>query len=660
MPWNDNLGSTDPAYKLASSNERVIRSLAGPGSGKSFAIKRRIQRLIENGVLPEKILAITFTRTSAADLRKEISSIEAPGVENVQSRTVHSHAMSILMKREVQEIIERNPRIILDHELAPALRDIEIPIDAGIREKKRLVDSFIAGWATLQSEVPGYPRNHDEETFEIQFVDWLKQHQALLVGEVIYLALNFLRNNPASPEIGKFDAILVDEYQDLNKAEQEFIHAFRGNASIVIVGDDDQSIYSFKFAHPEGIKTIDQMYGEYSDVPFEVIRRCPQLVTKLASSLISRNNNRSLGVLVPYERNQEGIVEIVQWGDDRKEIDGLVKIIKNEIDTERVKPKDILVLSPRRKIGYKLRDKLLVNHINVKSYFRESAITNDKVKRAYSLLFLIAFPDDKVSIRFLLGMTAPDFRKNQYKVLTKYATDNNYTIREALNKLLSENIQVRGITTIINEYRTILSEINSIKSRLIEDAKNLFTGFYDTTDDESEFYELNSIYLKALENHPRPENLTTEMINDWFPDIMKDITEGIAMPDSPENIDHVRIMSLHAAKGLSAKFVILTSMVEGLMPSLNNDLSDEDKQKALEEQRRLFYVAITRCKSGETGYPGRLLISSFIWMRSTDASSMRIPAGYSANTQMSTTRFVSELGRLSPRPITGDILLCTN
>lgn len=447
MPWNDNLISTDPAYRLASSNERVIRSLAGPGSGKSFAIKRRIQRLIEDGVSPGKILAITFTRTSAADLRKEIASIEAAGVENVQARTVHSHAMSILMKREVQDIIERNPRIIIDHEIASALRDIEIPIDAGIKEKKKLIDSFIAGWATLQSEEPGYPRNHDEEAFELQFVNWLKEHNALLVGEVIYLALKYLRNNPASPEIGKYDAILVDEYQDLNKAEQEFIHSLRGDASIVIVGDDDQSIYSFKFAHPEGIKTIDQIYGDYSDVPFGVIRRCPQLVTKLASNLISRNSNRSLGDLIPYERNQEGIVEIVQWGDDRKEIDGLVKIIKHEIDTEKVKPGEILVLSPRRKIGYKLRDKLLVENINVKSYFRESAINSDKVKRAYSLLFLLAFPDDKVSIRFLLGMTAPDFRKNQYKSLLRFATENSYSIREALNKILSENLKIKGITT---------------------------------------------------------------------------------------------------------------------------------------------------------------------------------------------------------------------
>jgi len=149
MSWNDELVSTDPAYRLASSNERVIRSLAGPGSGKSFAIKRRIQRLIEDGVPPEKILAITFTRTSAANLRNEIASIEATGVENVQARTVHSHAMSILMKNEVQEIIDRNPRIIINHELSPSLRDIEIPADSGVREKKKLIDSFIAGWATL-------------------------------------------------------------------------------------------------------------------------------------------------------------------------------------------------------------------------------------------------------------------------------------------------------------------------------------------------------------------------------------------------------------------------------------------------------------------------------------------------------------------------------
>lgn len=657
MAWNDGLSETDPAYMLATSTNKIIRSLAGPGSGKSFAIKKRIEKLIEDGVSTNKILAITFTRTSAADLRKEISTIEATGIENVLARTVHSHAMSILMKTEIQEITERNPRIIIEHELAPAFRDIDKPVDAGVKDKKKLLDSFIAGWATLQHEDPGFPRIDKEEEFESCIIEWLKIHQALLVGEVIYLALRYLRNNPASTEIGKYDAILVDEYQDLNKSEQEFIHLIRGDASIVIVGDDDQSIYGFKFAHPEGIRSIQNLYGNFQDIPFEMIRRCPKLVTQLASTLISRNKNRTLGNLIPYERNQVGVVEIVQWGDDKKEIDGLVKIIKHELEKNIITPGDILVLSPRRKIGYKLRDKLLLENIKVKSYFRESVINSEKVKRAYSLLYLFAYPEDKISIRFLLGMTSADYRKNQYRILCEFAKGENLSIRDALNLILSEELSVKGLNTIIHEYRKILEDIVYIRELLEDDERSLFSYFIKSEDDESDFYEINSIYLKALDDHPKPDDFSNEDIGTWFVEIMRDITESIALPDSPEIIDHVRIMSLHAAKGLSAKFVILTSMIEGLMPNLSSDLNEVEKERAIEEQRRLFYVAITRCKSSEIGYSGRLLISSFIWMHTTDAVSMRIPAGRSANTKMVTTRFINELGRLAPRPITGDSII---
>ncbi len=660
MSWDDGLEAGSPAYNLASSNENVIRSLAGPGSGKSFAIKRRIAKMIEGGIPPEKILAITFTRTSAADLRKEIASIELEGIERVLARTVHSHAMSILLQAAVQEITERSPRIILEHEISPAFRDIENPLDLDVNQKKKMLKAFTAGWATLQNEAPGFPRNESEAIFETELIEWLKWHQALRVDEVITIALRYLRNNPACPEIGKYRAILVDEYQDLNKAEQEFIRQIKGNATIVIVGDDDQSIYGFKFAHPEGIRAIDTLYGESFDISFNVIRRCPKRVTLMASELISKNPNRTLGKLIPYANNQEGTVEIVQWGDDGKEINGLAKIIKHEIEAGNISPGDILVLSPRRKIGYKLRDKLLLEHIAVKSYFREDVISKDKVKRAYSLLYLFAFPDDKISIRFLLGCTSFDYRRNQYKYLRQYATEQNLSLREALDKILSERLKIKGITTIIQEYRKILTDLNAIRQKLLEDPKSLFECFNNQPDDESDFYELSTIYTNIINNYldddgePNADNISI-----WFSKIMQEIVESIAMPDSPEEINHVRIMSLHAAKGLSAKFVILTSMIEGLMPSLNQDLTAEEQQKAIEEQRRLFYVAITRCKSSETDYPGRLIISSFIQMNSNDAKKMKIPARNSTNTQMSATRFLRDFGRTSPTPIRGDSLLQT-
>src|SRR5690606_32603391 len=118
----------------------------------------------------------------------------------------------------------------------------------------------------------------------------------------------------------------------------------------VIVGDDDQSIYGFKYAHPEGIRTIDVLHGEFTDIPFEQCRRCPTEVTKLASQLISNNPDRTLGQLVPFDKNPKGEVHIVQWNNYEEEVPGITKLIQQELAEGVIEPKDILVLAPRRLI----------------------------------------------------------------------------------------------------------------------------------------------------------------------------------------------------------------------------------------------------------------------------------------------------------------------
>lgn len=433
MAWNDGLEAGTPAFSLASSDSKTIRAVAGPGSGKSFAIKRRIARLLESGINPDEILAITFTRTSAQDLKREISSLGIPGAEEVHSRTLHSHALKILMQTDVLERSERVPRMVIEHEIAPSLRDIDGDQYVSVKEKKALLDYYLAAWASLQSDTAGYVKDLVQAAFETDLIDWLKEHQGLLVGEVVPVAIDYLRNNPASPEIGKYKAILVDEYQDLNRSEQEFIKLIRGNADIVIVGDDDQSIYGFKFAHPEGIQELSELHGEYDDVAFDECRRCPQQVTLMASELISKNPNRTLGDLVPHKNNHEGIVQIIQWRTYDDEIEGITKLIIDEVNSGAVKPEDVLILAPRRRIGYVLRDKLLVAGLPVKSYFRESAIKKDQAKRAYSLLNLLAFPNDNIALRYLLGFGSSDYRKNQYSKLKELAANKKYPLHDTLD-----------------------------------------------------------------------------------------------------------------------------------------------------------------------------------------------------------------------------------
>jgi len=655
MAWNDGIEEGSPAYNLAASEANTIRAVAGPGSGKSFAIKKRILRLLESDVSPDQILAITFTRTAAQDLRTEISSLGIEGADEVHARTLHSHALRILMREGVLEQTGRNPRMIIDHEQKPILRDLDIEEFGSVRDKEKLLSGYLAAWARLQQDDPGFEQTPVEENFKNELLNWFNDHSGILVGEVIPIVINFLRNNPAVPFIGEYEYILVDEFQDLNKSEQEFIRLIRGDSNLVIVGDDDQSIYGFKYAHPQGIQQIDQLFGEFDDVPFDVCRRCPTLVTRMASELISKNPNRTLGVLNHFEENPDGQVDIVQWADYEAELIGISDFISAELEKGEIQPADVLILTPRRKIGYRLRDLLTIREIPVKSYFRESVIDSKEVQRAFSLMNLLANPDDRISLRFLLGYNTDDFRKNQYKIIKELASEKDISIRELLNSVLRGERPETNIRAITSSYRSIMKDLPLLRESLLEDPENGFQNFFITEELEDNFFELDQAYRNVVEAIGTEELEDPENFEGWFKEVMNSLLESIALPDSPENIDHARIMSLHSSKGLSAKLVILTSMIDPLIPFIPRNMPADELDRVVQEARRLFYVAITRCKASED-YDGRLVISSFLSIPGTEALQMGIGANPRGTLRSRTTRFVTDFGNVSPAPKRGELL----
>ncbi len=656
MAWNDGIEIDSPAYNLAASASATIRAVAGPGCGKSFAIKKRILRLLEADVSPDKILAITFTRTAAHDLKTEISSLGVEGADEVHSRTLHSHALRILMREGVLEQTGRNPRMIIEHEQKPILRDLDRPEFGGVRDKEKLLNGYLAAWARLQQDEPGFEQTQIDEDFRTDLLSWFNDHSGILVGEVIPIVIDFLRNNPAVPFIGEYEYILVDEFQDLNKSEQEFIRLIRGDSNLVIVGDDDQSIYGFKFAHPQGIQQIDELFGEYDDVPFDVCRRCPTLVTQMASELISKNPNRTLGVLNHFEENPVGQVDIVQWTDKDAELNGIANFIAAEIEIGDIEPADVLILTPRRKIGYRLRDLLTILQVPVKSYFRESVIDSKEVQRAFSLMNLLANPEDKVSLRYLLGYNTGDFRKNQYRILKEKAAENQTSVREVLNSVLRGDIPETNIRAITTSYRTIMNDLPNLRESLLSDPENGFQNYFITNEQlEDDFFELDQVYRNVIEEIGVDSLEDPDNFDDWFEEVMKALLETIALPDSPKNIDHARIMSLHSSKGLSAKLVVLTSMIDPLIPFIPRDTSVEDRDHVIQEARRLFYVAITRCKAADN-YDGRLVISSFLSIAGTEALQMGMNASPRGMLRTRTTRFVTDFGNISPAPKRGDQL----
>src|SRR5687768_560835 len=174
MPWYDGLEIDSPAFAIAHSAEPRIRVLAGPGAGKSYAMKRRVARLLEDeGVQPDQLLPVTFTRVAAEDLHRELVSLHVQGANQLEGRTLHSLAMTILMRAHVLAAIGRTPRPLNQFELQPLLEDLS----AGFGNKKARkdrIDAYLAAWARLQHDDPGQPIDAVDAAFAQALVHWLQ------------------------------------------------------------------------------------------------------------------------------------------------------------------------------------------------------------------------------------------------------------------------------------------------------------------------------------------------------------------------------------------------------------------------------------------------------------------------------------------------------
>lgn len=623
MSWRD--GLTGSALNIAQVTADVLRVMAGPGSGKTFAMKRRVARLLDDGVDAGRILAVTFTRTAASDLVKELCTLGEPGCENIRACTLHSFCFSLLSKTEIFSYLNRNPRPlvffnksgVMQFEGAPMLQDL-ISF-GGKRDCTKRIRAFEAAWARLQSESPGWPLNPIDRQFHQALLDWLRFHEGMLIGELIPETLRYLRNNPTCDVLNEFDHVIVDEYQDLNKAEQVLLDILASNSALAVVGDVDQSIYSFRHAHPQGIIEFSTSHPGTHDENLSECRRCPTRVVEIANYLI-QHNHPSAGVprLLPMPGNIEGDVYITQWQSLDEEANGIAEFVKHLITNRDYSPGDILILSPRRLIGYGIRDALVALNIPTHSFYHEEALEDDEAQVAFNLLALLANTEDRVALRFWLGYGHRTWRHKEYLILRTHCEQSGVSPWAALQQMRYGALQLSGMNNLLMRFEQLREKLETIQTLT-------GTALVDQIFPENENWAriLREAALLKITDATKPEELL---------DILRNV---ITQPEMPETGNFVRVMSLHKSKGLTSKVVLIAGCVHGLIPFVEDDHTPAEREISLKEQRRLFYVAITRPKEilvvssvtrlerrlahkigaklqGGTGPTGRTIASSFI------------------------------------------------
>ena len=273
----------------------------------------------------------------------------------------------------------------------------------------------------------------------------------------------------------------------------------------------------------------------------------------------------------------DGEIHIVQWESLEEESTEIARYAQHLIQQRGYKPGDILILCPRRLIGYGIRDALVEIDVPVHSYFHEEALEDDRSQRTFALLTLLVNREDRVSLRYWLGAGSPTWLANQYATLRTHCEQTGLSPWHTLEQLNGGVLELPHTGDILARFRELLIGLQAIYPLSgMELIDHLFPA------DQQWAAQLREASLQSA-----AEEIDAATLLDHLRTV-------ITQPEIPESEDFVRIMSLHKSKGLTSKVVIVVGSIEGLIPSGDDSETPQEQEATRQEQRRLFYVAITR------------------------------------------------------------------
>lgn len=593
MAWSDGITPGTQTYGIAASTNPRVRVVAGPGTGKSFAMKRRVARLLDEGVYPRSILPVTFTRIAAEDLHRELVGMAVPGCDRLRGVTLHGLALRMLTRNHVLAATGRVARPLNEFELQPLTCDL-MRNHGGKREVEKRKQAYEAAWARLQHETPGFAATARDASFAADLLSWMRFHGAMLIGEVIPQLYEYLRSNPAAAERSEFAHILVDEYQDLNRAEQGVIDLLSDTAHVCIVGDDDQSIYSFKHAHPEGIRDWIVSNASADDLDLNECRRCPTRVVEMTNSLIQTNQLRyAPRALVARPENGQGDVRIIQYQNLADEVRGVSQIIADMV-AAGTPPGDILVLAQRGAIGTPIYEALIERTVPVKSYYSEAELGSREAQLSFTLLKLFVDKDDRVALRWYVGVDGSNWNASGYRRIREYCERTGESPWSVLAQLSAGTLALAHTQRIVERFQQLSVALENLE--LLPDLRSVVDVLFPA--DVEALRDVRTLAESALD----------EMEDEDRGTLLSKIALAIAQPEIPSEVEDVRIMSLHKSKGLSSPVTIISGCVEGLLPRQPEPGTPPAEAAAIiEEQRRLFFVGISPIQSP----PGRRKAGNF-------------------------------------------------
>jgi len=579
--------------------------IAGAGSGKTKTLTYRIAYALSQGVQSSSILALTFTNKAAEEMKSRISTlIGATQAKSIWAGTFHSIFARIL-RFEAEHIGFTSSFSIYDTDdslsmIRSVMRDAGISAQhftpQSIKGRISHAKNLMISWQEYEAS----SQDINEKQTALVYKEYEKRLRLNNAMDFDDILLNIIRLLQLSPEIKakyqqRFSLIMVDEYQDTNRAQYIAVNLLAGgHRNLCVVGDDAQSIYRWRGADIRNILDFQKDYPDAEIVKLEQNYRSTKVILSAADSIISKNRKQLKKTL--WTDNPQGdLIKVIETRDDREEADAIKSMIKHELTHNGISAKDIAILYRTNAQSLSLEDALRSSRIGYTIIGGVSFYKRKEVKDTIAYLRLLCNPSDSESLTRIINEPARGIGPSTLKKLNEYAQSQSialFTAFEQANTL--PDLQKRAVqasfdfTTMIHRFTELKSSLppHELAKEYIE-ATGLLRMFKDEDTEESldRWNNVQRMLSNIEEEYEKDSALTIEEFLQTVA-LMSDIDE------TDMGQERIAMMTMHAAKGLEFPVVFIAGLEQGLFP-MGRAEHDPDEQ---EEERRLFYVGITRAE----------------------------------------------------------------
>ncbi len=594
-------------YIAASTIEGQVLILAGAGSGKTRVLTHRIAYMVsELNIRPYNILAITFTNKAAKEMKDRVRTLVGDEADSMWISTFHSSCVRIL-RREIDKLGYKKDFSIYDTSDQKTLVK-HVMKELNINEKD-ISDGEILGTIGKAKDVlmsaSAFKRENEGDFRKNKIADAyllyqkkLKENNALDFDDLIFKTVELFRSHEDILEFyqNKFKYIMIDEYQDTNKAQYEFVKLLAAKyKNICVVGDDDQCIYEWRGADIRNILDFEKDYPNAVVVKLEQNYRSKKNILEAANNVIKNNNERKQKVLRTEEDAGEKI-SVYRAYSDKLEAEFVVSRITEIMKEKKLRYSDFAILYRTNAQSRVFEESLRRAAMPYKIFGGLKFYDRKEIKDILAYLRVLVNPQDSISLRRIINTPKRSIGDATVEKVQNHADEIESTLYNALLDVdFIPGLTTRAINPIkrfieIMEDLIVMSETLSVAD-LIEYVLDK-TGYLKSLEES-----------KSLEDESRIENLK-ELVSDAV-DFEKNneedkslaaYLERVALVQDMDSMDeennYVMLMTVHSSKGLEFPIVFMVGMENGMFPSMGCF----DKFKEMEEARRLCYVGITRAR----------------------------------------------------------------